>query len=79
MPKGKSPEDFDMADVDLDNAEMQIQSLIYCLRDPETKQPILDQTSREALLDGPLSYLFAALAVQAQKLINPSQKSTKKN
>lgn len=79
MPKGKDAEDIKASDVTIDNAEMQVQALIYCLRDPDTKQPLLDQTNREALLDGPLSYLFSALAVKAQALFTPSLKTTKKN
>lgn len=79
LPKGKDADDIKASDVTIDNAEMQVQALIYCLRDPETKQPLLSQTHRDALLDGPLGYLFAALAAKAQQIFNPNIKSTKKN
>lgn len=68
-----------LKDVSIDQAELKVQALIACLRDPETRQPLLDQTHRLSLLEGPLTYLFSALADEAREMLNPSIAKAKKN
>lgn len=79
LPKGKDLEDLNASDISIDNAELQVQALILCLRDPDSRLPLLDQTHREALLDGPLTYLFMKLGMAAAQLCNPNAKKAKKN
>jgi hypothetical protein len=79
LPKGKDVDELDASSVTVDNAELQVSALILCLRDPETKKPILTTADHDALMDGELNYLVAALGVKAAQLCNPNAKSAKKN
>lgn len=65
--------------VETDQGEMQVQAIIACCRDPETRLPVFEATDHDALLDGELVPLFDALAIAALKLVRPDVDEAKKN
>lgn len=62
-----------------DQGEMQVQALIACCRDPETRMPVFTMADHDALLDGELTPLFDLLSVAALKLVKPDLEDAKKN
>lgn len=71
--------EISLREVNIDQAELKVQALIACLRDPESRQPLLTQADKDSLLDGPMNYLYAALADEARDMLNPSINRAKKN
>lgn len=65
--------------VQSDQGEMQVQAIIACCRDPETRQPVFTAADHDALLDGELTPLFDALSIAALKLVRPDVEEAKKN
>jgi hypothetical protein len=77
LPKGKNADDIKPEDVKVDDSEIKVQALIECLRDNDTKAPVLAQSDHDALMDGPLTPMFNALGTAAAELLRP--KNAKKN
>ena len=77
MPKGK--EEITADEVKIDLGKLQVLSLIECLRDADTKEAVLQLTDKDALLDGPFTYLFRQLGQSAANLVKPDGKAVKKN
>lgn len=70
MRKGQDPE--------VDHAELQVWSIIYCARDPETGEQLFDASHHDALLALPASVLDI-LARPALQLLGEDAETAAKN
>ena len=62
-----------------DMAMAQIQAVIACCFDPETKEQLFDQSDVEVLLNMPSNSVIDELSKAASELLNPESASEAKN